>query len=76
MKLMAKATSPQNIGKLISKNTQARLNPIPVNKLMMNFTLTNLMISFSVFLNALMEENLCLNIVVFSIFWKLIDSVS
>ena len=72
-KLIAKANTPQKIGKLTSKYIQAIVNPIPVNKLITNFTTTNLKMSFSILINVLTEAKFCLNRKSFNARCTLID---
>ena len=67
-KLIINAKSPQKIGKLTSKNTQAKPVPIPVAKLIKNLTLMNLIRSFSILKKVLSEVCLCFKIVLFNTF--------
>ncbi len=75
-KLMAKANKPQNIGKLTSKNTH--INPVnrPVNALTKNFTLINLIRSFSIFIKVLIDVCFRFNNVLLSNLCTLIDSAN
>src|SRR5690606_11994661 len=67
-KLIIKAKSPQKIGKLTSKNTQAKPVPIPVAKLIKNLTFINFIRSFSILKKVLTDVCLCFKIVLFNTF--------
>ena len=73
-KLIRKAKSPQKIGKLTSKNTQANPVNIPVNKLTKNLTLMNVIKSFSIFINAFIDVCFRFKMVLFITLCILIDS--
>ena len=75
-KLMTKAKSPQKIGKLTSKNTQAKPVPIPVSKLTNTLTLIKVFKSLSIFMKVLMEVYFSFKSVLFNNFCTLMDSAN
>lgn len=67
-KLIAKANKPQKTGKLTPKPQHASPIPMPVNRLIKNLTLMNLIKSFSIFIKVFTEENSFLKMVLRSTF--------
>src|SRR5690606_503673 len=72
-KLITKAKRPQKMGKLTSKNKQARPVKIPVPKLTRNFTLMKVIKSFSILRKVLIAVCFRFNKVTCNSFWTLMD---